>query len=90
MTDYADSFTPREIVSELDRHIVAQSDAKRAVAEVDKALAKNPQVSGGGAQQTPGLDNDAVRTLDQAEDLEGLLAAGHENKRLSIHRSEGV
>ncbi|MDA8887587.1 ATP-dependent protease ATPase subunit HslU [bacterium] len=28
MTD----FTPREIVSELDRHIVAQSDAKRAVA----------------------------------------------------------
>ena len=25
-------FTPREIVSELDRHIVAQSDAKRAVA----------------------------------------------------------
>jgi len=37
MTDYASaftpsSFTPREIVSELDRHIVAQSDAKRAVA----------------------------------------------------------
>ena len=28
----AQSFTPREIVSELDRHIVAQSDAKRAVA----------------------------------------------------------
>jgi len=26
------SFTPREIVSELDRHIVAQKDAKRAVA----------------------------------------------------------
>ena len=26
------NFTPREIVSELDRHIVAQSDAKRAVA----------------------------------------------------------
>lgn len=32
MTDYASAFTPREIVSELDRHIVAQSDAKRAVA----------------------------------------------------------
>jgi len=30
MTD--SSLTPREIVSELDRHIVAQSDAKRAVA----------------------------------------------------------
>jgi ATP-dependent HslUV protease ATP-binding subunit HslU len=27
-----DNFTPREIVSELDRHIVAQGDAKRAVA----------------------------------------------------------
>ncbi len=25
-------FTPREIVSELDRHIVGQKDAKRAVA----------------------------------------------------------
>jgi len=30
MTD--NSLTPREIVSELDRHIVAQGDAKRAVA----------------------------------------------------------
>jgi len=28
----AGSFTPREIVSELDRHIVAQADAKRAAA----------------------------------------------------------
>ncbi|RVQ66470.1 ATP-dependent chaperone ClpB [Croceicoccus ponticola] len=37
--------------------------------EVDKALAKVPAVSGGGAQQTPGLDNDAVRILDQAEQL---------------------
>ncbi len=35
--------------------------------EVDAALAKIPAVSGGGAQQTPGLDNDAVRVLDQAE-----------------------
>ena len=26
------SFSPREIVSELDRHIVGQNDAKRAVA----------------------------------------------------------
>ncbi len=40
-----------------------------AVQEVDKALAKVPAVSGGGAQQTPGLDNDAVRMLDQAEQL---------------------
>jgi ATP-dependent HslUV protease ATP-binding subunit HslU len=28
----SDSFTPREIVSELDRHVVGQRDAKRAVA----------------------------------------------------------
>ena len=26
------AFSPREIVSELDRHIVGQNDAKRAVA----------------------------------------------------------
>jgi ATP-dependent Clp protease ATP-binding subunit ClpB len=37
--------------------------------EVDAALEKIPAVSGGGAQQTPGLDNDAVRVLDQAEQL---------------------
>ncbi|WP_338466693.1 ATP-dependent chaperone ClpB [Novosphingobium sp. ZN18A2] len=37
--------------------------------EVDKALAKIPAVSGSGAQQTPGLDNDAVRLLDQAEQI---------------------
>ena len=40
-----------------------------ALAEVDKALAKIPSVSGGGAQQPPGLENDAVRMLDQAEQL---------------------
>ena len=40
-----------------------------AQAEVDKALAKIPAVSGGGAQQTPGLDNDTVRILDQAEQI---------------------
>ena len=36
---------------------------------VDDALAKIPAVSGGGAQQTPGLDNDAVRVLDSAEQI---------------------
>ena len=40
-----------------------------ATAEVDKALAKIPAVSGGGAQATPGIDNDTVRILDQAEQL---------------------
>jgi len=37
--------------------------------EIDAALAKVPAVSGSGAQQTPGLDNDAVRVLDQAEQV---------------------
>ncbi len=40
-----------------------------AVQQVDQALAKVPAVSGSGAQQTPGLDNDAVRVLDQAEQV---------------------
>jgi len=35
--------------------------------ELDKALAKVPSVSGSGAQASPGLDNDAVRVLDAAE-----------------------
>ncbi|MCZ8061094.1 MAG: ATP-dependent chaperone ClpB [Novosphingobium sp.] len=40
-----------------------------AVAKVDEALAKIPAVSGSGAQSPPGLENDAVRLLDQAEQL---------------------
>ena len=40
-----------------------------AITEVDNTLAKVPAVSGGGAQATPGLDNDAVRALDRAEQL---------------------
>ena len=36
---------------------------------VDAALGKLPAVTGGGAQATPGLDNDAVRVLDQAEQI---------------------
>ena len=47
----------------------AGGDAARAQAETDRALAKIPAVSGGGAQATPGLDNDAVRLLDQAETI---------------------
>ncbi|WP_022673221.1 ATP-dependent chaperone ClpB [Novosphingopyxis baekryungensis] len=47
----------------------AGGDAKLAVRDIDAALAKVPAVSGGGAQQTPGLDNDAIRTLDQAEQV---------------------
>ena len=47
----------------------AGGNAAMAQAEVDKALAKIAAVSGSGAQQTPGLDNDAVRVLDQAEQI---------------------
>src|SRR5215467_6549521 len=45
----------------------AGGDAAVALRETDAALAKVPSVSGSGAQQTPGLDNDAVRVLDSAE-----------------------
>ena len=44
-------------------------DAARAVQAIDAALEKVPSVSGSGAQQTPGLDNDAVRVLDSAEQI---------------------
>ena len=47
----------------------AGGDAATALRETDTALAKVPVVSGGGAQQTPGLDNDAVRVLDAAEQV---------------------
>lgn len=47
----------------------AGGNAALAQTEVDKALAKIPAVSGSGAQQTPGLDNDAVRVLDSAEQI---------------------
>jgi ATP-dependent Clp protease ATP-binding subunit ClpB len=47
----------------------AAGDPAIALKETDAALAKVPAVSGSGAQQTPGLDNDAVRVLDQAEQV---------------------
>eukprot|EP01037_Dinobryon_pediforme_P018370 gene18370-18639_t len=47
----------------------AGGNAAVAHAEIDKALAKLPAVSGSGAQSSPGLDNDAVRLLDQAEQI---------------------
>jgi len=47
----------------------AGGNAALAQAEVDKALGKIAAVSGSGAQQTPGLDNDAVRVLDSAEQI---------------------
>ena len=47
----------------------AGGDAKRAAAEVDALLGKLPAVSGSGAQTSPGLNNDTVRVLDQAEQI---------------------
>jgi len=47
----------------------AGGNPAKAVADVDAALAKIPAVSGSGAQATPGLDNDCVRVLDQAEQV---------------------
>ena len=47
----------------------AGGDARIALRDTDAALAKIAQVSGGGAQQTPQLDNDLVRLLDQAEQV---------------------
>jgi ATP-dependent Clp protease ATP-binding subunit ClpB len=47
----------------------AGGDAATALRETDATLAKIAAVSGGGAQQTPGLDNDAIRVLDSAEQV---------------------
>ena len=47
----------------------AGGDAAVALRETDAALAKIPAVSGSGAQQAPGLDNDVVRLLDSAEQV---------------------
>jgi ATP-dependent Clp protease ATP-binding subunit ClpB len=47
----------------------AGGDAHLALRETDAALGKHPSVSGSGAQQTPGLDNDLIRILDSAEQV---------------------
>ncbi|HWJ70097.1 MAG TPA: ATP-dependent chaperone ClpB [Sphingobium sp.] len=47
----------------------AGGNASIALRETDAALARVPAVSGSGAQQAPGLDNDAVRVLDAAEQI---------------------
>jgi ATP-dependent Clp protease ATP-binding subunit ClpB len=47
----------------------AGGDARRANTYVDAQLAKIPAVTGSGAQTAPGLNNDAVRVLDQAEQI---------------------
>ena len=56
------SFSPREIVSELDRHIVGQRDAKRAVAialaqPLAPPAARRGAARGGPAQEHPSLEN---------------------------------
>ncbi|OHD06657.1 ATP-dependent chaperone ClpB [Sphingopyxis sp. RIFCSPHIGHO2_12_FULL_65_19] len=59
--------------------LIAKSggDAARAVQGIDALLAKVPAVSGSGAQATPGLDNDAVRLLDQAEQVAAKAGDGY-------------
>ncbi|MET4896100.1 ATP-dependent chaperone ClpB [Sphingomonadaceae bacterium jetA1] len=47
----------------------AGGDATRVERETDAALARIPAVSGSGAQSAPGIDNDLVRVLDQAEQV---------------------
>ncbi|MDB5681440.1 MAG: clpB, partial [Sphingomonas bacterium] len=47
----------------------AGGDAKKAASETDLALSKIAAVSGSGAQNQPGLNNDSVRVLDQAEQI---------------------
>ena len=47
----------------------AGGDPAIALRETDAALAKIAAVSGGGAQATPGINNDLVRVLDQAEQI---------------------
>ncbi|KTT75747.1 ATP-dependent chaperone ClpB [Sphingomonas endophytica] len=47
----------------------AGGDPRRAASETDSALARIPSVSGSGAQNQPGLSADAVRVLDQAEQI---------------------
>ncbi len=55
----------------------AGGDVPRAVQGIDALLAKVPAVSGSGAQATPGLDNEAVRLLDQAEQLAAKAGDGY-------------
>src|SRR3954454_4324000 len=47
----------------------AGGDAKAAKLEVDALVAKVPAVTGSGATQAPALDGDAIRILDQAEQV---------------------
>ena len=47
----------------------AGGSAERVRTANDAALSRQPSVTGSGAQSTPGLDNDTVRVLDQAEQI---------------------
>ena len=47
----------------------AGGSAEAATRAVDEALAKMPAVSGSGASAAPGLDAEALRVLDQAEQI---------------------
>ena len=56
---------------------------------IPDSLAKIAAVSGSGAQATPGLDNDTVRVLDQAEQLaakagDSVVLTGHRARDHSV------
>src|SRR3546814_10493719 len=65
----------------------AGGDAGVALRETDAALAKVPAVSGSGAQQTPGLDNDAVRVLDSAEQVAAKAGDSLDRKSTRLNSS---
>src|SRR3954452_25513217 len=47
----------------------AGGDSKAAQREADLLVSKVPAVTGSGATQAPGIDGDAIRILDQAEQI---------------------
>src|ERR1700741_3407201 len=47
----------------------AGGDSKTAKREVDALVAKIPSVTGAGRSQAPSIDGDAIRILDQAEQI---------------------
>ena len=47
----------------------AGGDGAMARREIDALVAKQPQVTGSGATQAPGVDGDLIRLLDQAQEI---------------------
>ncbi len=86
------AFSPREIVSELDRHIVGQNDAKRAVAIALRNRWRRQQLPrraarGGAAQEHPDDRPDRHRQdRDRAPARQAGAGALHQGRGDQIHR----